>query len=148
MINIIKKAIATIIITASVCGVFFTVLSPQTVSAASSKCSESFLGFPAWYRGLVDSSNDCTIISPGSSNELSNFIWHIVLNVIEIGMRLVAYISIAFILYGGFQYIISRGNSDGIVKAKTTLFNAVIGLVISIIAVAAVNFIIMGLLGN
>jgi len=76
------------------------------------------------------------------SNGLSNFIWRIVLNVTEIGLQMVGYISVGFILYGGFQFLTSQGSSEGSVKARKTILNAVIGLVISIASIAIVNLIL------
>jgi len=56
---------------ASIGGSMLAVAAPQTAFAAD-KCSQSFLGFPTWYRGLTDAS--CDIQSPNSSGGLSNFI--------------------------------------------------------------------------
>lgn len=110
---------------------------------STSKCSSSFLGFPAWYRGLVDeTSSDCSIKQPDKGAEgLGSYIWKIVLNVIEIAMMLVAYLSVIFIIYGGVMYIISAGSADGVKKAKSSITNAIIGLVISILAIAVVEFV-------
>jgi hypothetical protein len=128
-------------------GVSFATMVPQTVAAADNPaCVQRFLGFPVWYRGLSD--KNCNVVSPDGQNgnpTLSNFIWHIVLNVIEIVMMLVGYLAVFFILYGGFQFLTSQGAPDAAAKARTTITNAVIGLVISIVAVAVVNFIVAGL---
>lgn len=124
------------------------VATPTPVAAAS--CESRFLFLPAWYRGLTDA--DCNIIGPGQADangntlELSSFIWKIVLNIIEIGLMIVGYIAFFLILYGGFQYLTGGANPGQIESAKKTILNAVIGLVISIAAVAIVNL-IFGLLG-
>lgn len=106
-------------------------------AAAAGGCTKngSFLGFPPWYRGLQNS--DCSIKSPG--NNLSGFIWTIALNIIDDALRLVGFASVAFIIYGGFKYMTSQGSSDGMSKAKTTILNAIIGLVLSIMSIAIVN---------
>lgn len=142
-----KSWFVSLIIMFAGCGMVFATISPQTVGAtAPEDCSQRFLGFPTWYRGLIDeNSTDCSVKSPDNA-DLSNFIWHIVLNVIEAAMMATAYITVAFLLYGGFQYLTSQGESAAVVKAKTTIQNAIIGLVISLIAVAAVNFIMTRLL--
>lgn len=133
-------------------GVLFVTVAPQTAVAASANptCAQSFLGFPVWYRGLTKSESDCNLVSPdGQSGNptLSSFIWHIVLNVIEEIMMLVGYVTVFFILYGGLQFLTSQGAPDAAAKARTTIQNAVIGLVISIVAVGAVNFIVTEILG-
>lgn len=134
-------------------GALFVTAMPQTVVAAGEgglTCTQGFLGFPVWYRGLTKSETDCDLVSPDGRNgnpTLSNFIWHIVLNVIEIAMMLVGYVTVFFILYGGFQFLTSQGAPDAAAKARTTIMNAVIGLIISIVAIAVVNFIVTGILG-
>ncbi len=114
------------------------------------ECSSSFLGFPTWYRGLVNkSSGNCEVQIIGNGTDgLSKSIWKIVLNVIEAAMMLVGYLSVIFIIYGGVLYITSAGGADGVKKAKSSITNAVIGLVISIVAVAVVEFIFNQLLAG
>lgn len=123
-------------------------LSPVTSSVASADvdCSgKGILTFPAWYRGLAkanDTNDGCDIVPPGSGDTgISTFIWSIVLNCLDILLQVVLYISTFFILYGGFLFISSSGEAAGIAKAKTTITNAVIGLIISLVAVGVVNFI-------
>ena len=117
-------------------------LTTQTASAADT-CNKngSFLGFAPWYRGLQKSKTDCSIVSPKDMgpNGLSNFIWTIALNVIDDMLRLAGFICVGFIIYGGFKYMTSTGSSDGMSKAKTTILNAIIGLVISVLSIAIVN---------
>lgn len=140
-----KNWVVSLVIMFASCGMVFAAISPQTAGAASGTCSNSFLGFPAWYRGLIDES-DCSVKSPEAAGGLSNFIWHIVLNVIEAAMMAIAYVTVAFLLFGGFQYLTSQGESAVVAKAKTTIQNAIIGLVISLVAVGVVNFIMTRLL--
>ena len=116
------------------------VSSPNTVYAAKD-CSSRFFGIPAWYDGLTD--DDCDIIKPknDAKNEdaISNFVWKIVLNIIEAALILVGYASVIFILIGGFRYLTSSGSPDRIKGAKMTLQNAIIGLVIALASVAIVQ---------
>jgi hypothetical protein len=123
-------------------GTMGVIAQPQFASAAPAKgCVTHFLTFPNWYRGLTD--GDCNIKTPGSEKDaLSNFIWHIVLNVIEIALQLVIYIAIGFIIYGGFQFLTSGGDPATAAKSRMTILNAVIGLAISIGSVAIVNLIL------
>lgn len=130
-------------------------VAPLAVSAQTYKlvptCAKPILTFPVWYRGLVGDPPECNLKSPDAlntsakgqpSNGLSNFIWRIVLNVTEIGLQLVGYISVGYILYGGFLFLTSQGSSEGSAKARKTILNAVIGLVISIASIAIVNLIL------
>jgi len=51
---------------------------------------------------------------------------------IEIGLGLVGILSMAFIIFGGIQYITSRGDEEQATAGRKTLTNAIIGLVIVI----------------
>lgn len=116
--------------------------SPVQAQAAGRGCSQHLLTFPAWYRGLVN--NKCDITYPGSGKNapsLSDFIWKIALNVIEIMLQLVGYLAVGFIIVGGFRYLTSTGSPDGMAAAQKTILNAIIGLVISLFSVAVVNVI-------
>lgn len=130
-------------------GLMASIATPVTVSAAS--CAKPLLTFPVWYRGLVGPAPACNLKTPDAmntspkgqpSNGLSNFIWRIVLNVIEIGLQAVGYIAVGFILYGGFLFMTSQGSPDGAAKARKTIQNAAIGLVLSIASVAIVNLVV------
>jgi uncharacterized membrane protein len=132
----IRNWIAALLFVASLGGATLAVATPQTTFAA---CNDRLLTFPAWFRGLTD--GKCDIKNPTQAGGISTFIWTIVLNVIELGLQLVGYLSVAFIIRGGFKYMTAIGEAGEIEKAKTIIKNAVIGLVISIFSVAIVNFI-------
>jgi len=130
-------------------GALLSLALPQTVSA---ECNSGFLGFPAWYRGLEKSPTDCNLKSPVDLDDpkgtgLSKYIWIIGLNILEIALVAVGYLSGFYFLYGGFLFIVSRGNPEGAARARTTMLEALIGLIISLGAFAIVNFIVKALLG-
>lgn len=107
---------------------------PATANAA---CVDRFLTFPTWYRGLTDGS--CNFQALSGANGLRDTIWKIALNIVEIILQLVGYVSVGFIIYGGFRYLTSAGSPDGNAKSRKTIINAIIGLVISIFSVGIVN---------
>lgn len=126
----------------SVGGAALTVASPQFATATPAACNQRLLTFPAWYRGLQNDDN-CDIRQPDSGKDgLSKFIWTIALNVIELMLQLVGYIAVGFIIVGGFKFLTSVGSPDGIAKARKTITNAVVGLIISIFSVGIVNVIV------
>ena len=138
MKNILKK-ISSFALIALIGGALLATAAPITVSAAD-PCNRGFLGFPAWYDGLTD--GDCNIVDPGTlGNGLSEFIWRIVLNIIEIVLGLLGYISAGFILYGGFLFIASNGKPESAAKGRKTMLDAIIGLVIAMGSIAIVSFI-------
>jgi hypothetical protein len=132
-----RSWIAALLFVTSMGGATLAVATPQTAFAA---CNDTLLTFPAWFKGLTDGS--CNIKDPSKlPGGISTFIWTIVLNVIEMGLQLVGYISAAYIIRGGFKYITAIGASAEIEKSKTMIKNAVIGLVISLFSVAIVTFV-------
>lgn len=134
----IRHWIAALLFVTSMGGATLAMASPVTANAAS--CSTRLLTFPAWYRGLTN--DKCEIKSPKDvKGGIGTFIWTIVLNIIEIGLQLVGYIAVGFIIRGGFKYMTSVGEPAEVAKAKKIIMDAVIGLVISIFSVALVNLI-------
>lgn len=115
-----------------------TLQSATSATASAASCNGRFLTFPTWYKGLPTGA-DCTIKSPTGEAELSSFIWTIVLNIIEMATQAVAYIAFFFVLLGGFQYLTSSGSPDKAAKARSTILNAIIGIVIALSATAVVN---------
>jgi hypothetical protein len=128
---------------------------PDAVDGAGRECKSSFLGFPAWYDGLPRKEGTCNVAMSETTetneqgqveevtneNSLQNFILLIALNVIEIGLRLVGYAAVGFIIYGGFKYLTSAGSADRVTAGRKIIQNAIIGLVISFFSVAIVNLI-------
>ena len=53
---------------------------------------------------------------------------------VQIGLAVVFAIAVIYLVIGGFRYIISQGNEEGVEKAKGTITNALIGLVIVVLA--------------
>ena len=114
---------------------------PLTKFAAACSQGGSFLGFPTWYHYL-----DCETVAgkltpkldmnhPGATISL------IVLAVIEILLRIAGIVAVGYVIYGGFQFILSQGEPDRATHARNTIINALIGLAISISAVVIVKFV-------
>jgi len=99
----------------------------------------NFLAFPPWYaylKGVQDAQGVCTPAITGL-----NDIWLIVAAGIEIMLRIAAIAAVAMVIYGGISYTLSQGDPEKVAKAKNTIINAAVGLVIAIIAAATVGFI-------
>jgi len=141
-----KKWTLAVLFAVFVGGSIMAAVAPMSspVLAVTTTCAKAkpILSFPVWYRGLNASADNCELVTPDAVGGIGPFIWRIVLNVIDIGLQLAGYIAVGFILYGGFQFMISQGSPDGSTKARKTILNAVIGLVISIASVAIINLIV------
>ncbi len=69
-----------------------------------------------------------------------------ILAIVNYALILVGVLALAYLVYGGFRYITSRGDSDEVEAAKGIIINAVVGIVVIGIAAAAVNFVVEGIL--
>ena len=115
-----------------------SVLAPATPVHADAPCSPpNFLGMPAWYRGLQDS-KDCSSIQ---TTDIQTMILTLALNILQAAMVIVAYVAVGFIIKGGYMYMVSSGSPDAMAKAKNTIRDALIGLVIAISAAAIVDMV-------
>lgn len=54
--------------------------------------------------------------------------------IIQLALLLVGSVAILFLIWGGFRYITAGGNPDAVKKARATITNAIIGLVVVILA--------------
>lgn len=100
---------------------------------------------PAWYRGLVNEGT-CEIkkVGPkdsGGEVEVEQFIWTIIGNVFDGIVRIIGVVATGYIIWAGFQYMIAAGDTGKMANAKTTIINAVTGLIIALIASGVVQLI-------
>ncbi len=118
--------------------------------AATSSCDlPGFFSLPTWYKYLKVKPE------PDPITEKCEVQFHLMnggvfnggdmlligLAIVDILIRIAALVAVAFVLYGGIKYITSQGSPEGIKAAQNTILNAVIGLVIAILAATIVAFI-------
>jgi hypothetical protein len=126
----------------------FAVFPTGVAYAADVDCNKEVIGLRPWYMGLSKKVNgSCVIDSDIAKNDLASFVWRIVLNILVDLSVVIGYIALIFVIWGGFKYIMSNGEPNKVVQAKSMLTNALIGLVIAILATVIVNTII-AVLGN
>ena len=114
--------------------------------AACAKKSDGFLGFPTWYKYLEPKfeGGNCEIKLPTKTNgdtDIAKSATRILLAVFEIALRIGGMVAVVFVIYGGFQFILSQGEPEKHKGARSTIINALIGLAITISATAIVNLI-------
>jgi len=136
-------------------------LVPAAASAAiPANCGKGFLGFPHWYEYLVVT-DDCQVVGPCVNAENGTAIpdndcattpnsvtrlsvgaaaTRVSLAIIDILLRVGGLVAFGFIVYAGFQFVLSSGDTAKEVAARSTIINAVIGMLIVIFAVAIVTF--------
>ena len=142
----IKNIISSV---AVVLAVFFwsaaVVAQPASALSSAPNCTKnekSVFGIVPWYRGLL-TGDDCSVTVPGGTNKTSanvtSFVMMIALNILQAGLAVAAYVTVFFIIKGGFMYMTSTGSHDGMSSAKKTIMNAIIGLLIAVLSAAIVN---------
>ena len=65
----------------------------------------------------------------------------------NIALLAIGVISVIMLIYGGLRYILSGGDSKKVTDAKNTILYAIIGLIISLLAYAIVNFVLTSVVG-
>lgn len=118
---------------------YAVLINAITNFAAACQPKGSVLGLTPWFAyldGKTDPLGKCVPVI----NDYSDM-WLIGLAVIDSLLRVAGMVAVGFIIYGGFQYMTSSGEPDRTKKAKDTILNALIGLVITIIAASVVSYI-------
>lgn len=117
-----------------------TVPGLQTFAAACAK--PTFFGLVPWYQYLTLDGN-CNVTSFNNSNNVlgghSPFLL-IGLALLDDLIRIAALVAVGFVITGGIKYITSQGSPDATSNAQQTVLNALIGLVIAVLAASIVSF--------
>jgi hypothetical protein len=113
-------------------------------------CStKTFFGIPPWYKYLVNSglmapskgTGACELIGSLKPNDWVQVISLIGLAVLDMALRVAGLVAVAFVIWGGIQYVISQGDPSKTKDAQQTIINALVGLAIALTATALVSFI-------
>lgn len=119
---------------AVVASIMIGLMGMPTQSAHAACISEHFMNLPAWYDGLKGDMDKvkhiCSIQTPSNEEELAQYIWTIALNITSIIFGVAGYLAVLFVIYGGYQYMLSRGDPGMAAKGRQTITNAVIGIVL------------------
>jgi len=65
----------------------------------------------------------------------------VIATVISIAFALAGIVAVIYLIIGGFNYVTAGGNPEQIEMAKTTIVNAIIGLVVILVSYLIVQFI-------
>ena len=117
--------------------------------ADAQSCSKSILGLKTWFAyfppdwfggagyGTCDINDKFQLLPQNGQSGLLL----IGLAIADDLLRIAALVAVGYVIYGGTQYITSGGSPEGVKKAQNTIINALIGLVIAILAAAIVAFV-------
>ncbi|HVA11274.1 MAG TPA: hypothetical protein VNG32_03835 [Candidatus Dormibacteraeota bacterium] len=64
----------------------------------------------------------------------------ILLAVVDDLLHVAGIVAVSFVIYGGFQYVSSQGQPEKTARAQNTVTDALIGLAVALVAIAAVSF--------
>ena len=102
---------------------------------------------PAFALGILDGANSaqgddqssCLFGTEPGCDEGQTPIFRLITNVL---LFIIGAVSVIMLIIGGIRYVISQGDSTAVTNAKNTILYAVIGIVVSLLAYALVNFVI------
>ncbi len=95
-------------------------------------CSSShFMGLRAWYDNVKAV---CEGKQPENESEIRSMIWLIVLNLVTMVLQVAGYVCVGFVVWGGYQYMLSRGDAGKVASGKKTITNALIGIALCMTA--------------
>ena len=142
-----KRMLTMVAVLIALSGVM-AVAVPATALAAGAACDKpKLMGiFVPWYEylelGPDPVTGDCSVLNfkilPGGGETSSLPL--IGLAVVDDLLRLAGVMSVIFIIVGGVQYATSQGEPDQANKARSTIIQALAGLIIAMFAVAFVSF--------
>ncbi len=114
-----------------------------STSSSYDDCAKNFLGFRPWYKGLTDTINGkCEVRTPSDESEITTFVVAVILNVLADLLVAVGYLTLGFIIYGGYLYITASGDPGKVAKGKKTITSAIIGAAIAILGNVIINLIV------
>lgn len=133
--NIAKRMILTGLMALPLLTVGFTVAMSPSVNAIDTdgKCQETDVNI---VEGV-----DCAK-GKGSQEELFAGDGSLFKTITNVLLFLIGAVSVIMLIIGGFRYVLSNGDSTQVTNAKNTIFYAVIGIVVALLAYAIVNFIV------
>jgi len=121
------------------------VSAPLLYYFAANVCKDAtFFGIPSWYKYLLKA--NLMVHTTAGGCELSpNFkiadLSLVALALVDIAMRIAALVAVGYVVYGGVQFVTAQGEADKAKKARQTIINALIGLVIAMLSTGFVAFI-------
>ena len=106
-------------------------------TSTDENCDTSFLGLVPW---------SCRV-NIGDEESLKSGIWKIAANVATDITIIAAYLVLGFVIYGGYLYMFSGGDTGKVASGRKTLTNAFIGLAIVMTAYVILTAIRFALIG-
>jgi len=103
------------------------------------------------YAADCTSASDCVstgLGASGASSSSAKTMPEVVGSIINILLFVIGAVAVIMIIIGGLRYVMSQGDSASVQAAKNTILYSVIGLVVSMLASAIVNFVVNSMTGG
>ena len=89
-----------------------------------------------------DGTAECGVYCANPNPDDTPTLTDVIQNIINTIIFAVGIIAVVMVILGGIQYSMSQGDAGKVKKAKDTIMYGIIGLVVSILAFAIVNFVL------
>lgn len=101
-----------------------------------------------WQSELKEAGGNTGLIGGGSSTtEAQNQVNSLTIRIVQFFLGAVGLTLLAMLIYGGFLWMMARGDETKITKAKDLIENAIIGLII-VLAAYGISYFVLSQLGS
>ena len=141
------KLLITTIFAMSLSLVPATLVAGSAIAATdiqNATCAGASLEVPQTNPDGTINQNACSTSNQDSANNVTK----LVTLAVNIFSWVIGVVAVFAIIYGGFKYITSAGESGGVTSAKNTILYAIIGLVIVALAQVIVKFVLGNVTGS
>ena len=92
--------------------------------------------------GTSRGGQDVSSLAECSIEESDDTLMSTIATIINVALGVLGIVAVIVIIYGGFTYVTSSGDAAKLTKARNTIIYSVIGLIVSLLAFAIVNFVL------
>ncbi len=94
--------------------------------------------------GTTEKAGICIPVNNNSTDSIlgSDSLVGLIKNVLNILLYIAGAISVLFVVIGGYQYLSSGGNEEAAEKGRKTVTNAIIGIVVVVLAFTIINVVV------
>lgn len=140
-----KKIKSNILLLSSLLTLLVPTLAP--VAIASADCTGTANSIATGASAATNTngtgaSNNANPVTCGTTGDSTTGIQKLAGNIVNIFSIIVGIVSVIMIIYGGFRYVTSGGDSNAVGGAKNTLIYAIVGLIIVALAQVLVHFVL------
>ena len=133
MINMLRSSLAIFMLAMGL-----SLFAAPQPALAQCDADRNFFSLPSWDTYITkDPAQGCTIVN----FDFPMDIWLIALALLDILFTLAFYVAGGFIIYGGYMMMSSQGQPDKLSQARSTITNAVIGLLLTVLATSIISYV-------